>query len=157
MAQIDKEVCNLIHHLLIFCFNCVAEAELTKLRTQSTYGVCLLKIMAEQGVEEAVRQSAAVNFKNFIKTQWQPNMKETILSDGDKTQIKSFIISLMLSSPKSVQLQLSDAVNIISEHDFPEKWPTLVKELVGKFASNDLNVIHGVLFTAHSIFKRYVR
>lgn len=123
-------------------------------RAQSGFGVCLLQIMAENKIAENVRLAAAVNFKNYVKEQWQPNVKESILNDGDKNQIKSFIINLMLYCPRSVQLQLSDVVNIISEHDFPEKWPTLIKEIVSKFSTNDFKVVHGVLFTAHSIFKR---
>ena len=58
----------------------------------------------------------------------------------------------MCSSPPSIQLQLSEAVNIISRTDFPEAWPTLVPSLVQKFQCGNMAVIVGVLKTASSIF-----
>ena len=52
-------------------------------------------------------------------------------------------------------LQFSDAISIIGREDFPDKWPTLLPEMVEKFNSGDFHIINGVLRTAHSIFKRY--
>ena len=54
-----------------------------------------------------------------------------------------------------VMLQFSDAISIIGREDFPDKWPTLLPEMVEKFNSGDFHIINGVLRTAHSIFKRY--
>lgn len=61
----------------------------------------------------------------------------------------------MLTSPEAIQKQLTDAVSIIGKHDFPDKWPTLISEMVAKFGTGDFHVINGVLHTAHSLFKRY--
>lgn len=36
--------------------------------------------------------------------------------------IKHLITSLMLSTPPRVRAQLSEALTIISTHDFPAKW-----------------------------------
>ena len=70
-------------------------------------------------------------------------------------QIKALITSLMLSTPPIVRAQLSEALSIVSQHDFPAKWPTLLPELTEKLHSNDPNTVHGVLQTANSIYKRY--
>jgi hypothetical protein len=61
----------------------------------------------------------------------------------------------MLSAPAPVRAQLSEALSIISAHDFPHAWPTLLPELVEKLNTTDPTVINGVLETANSIFKRY--
>lgn len=41
----------------------------------------------------------------------------------------------MLSSPESIQKQLSDAISIIGKYDFPTKWPELISQMVEKFAT----------------------
>ena len=61
----------------------------------------------------------------------------------------------MLSTSGTIRNQISEAVTVISTHDFYKEWPTLLKELVDKMATNDLNQIHGILVTAHSIFNKY--
>lgn len=53
--------------------------------------------------------------------------------------------------------QLSDSISIIGREDFPQKWPDLLTEMVTRFQSGDFHIINGVLRTAHSLFKRYVR
>lgn len=61
----------------------------------------------------------------------------------------------MLTSPPAVQKQLSTAIGLIGQEDFPAKWETLIPEMVQKFATGDFNVINGVLHTAFSIFEKY--
>ena len=61
----------------------------------------------------------------------------------------------MLSSPQAIQKQLSQAIAIIGQHDFPDKWQTLIPEMVSKLQSGDFNIINGVLQTAFSIFEKY--
>jgi exportin-2 (importin alpha re-exporter) len=36
----------------------------------------------------------------------------------------------MLSTPQLIRAQLSEALTIISSHDFPANWPQLLPELV---------------------------
>lgn len=53
--------------------------------------------------------------------------------------------------------QLSDAIGIIGREDFPDKWPNLIMEMVEKFQTGDFYVINGILHTAHSLFKRWIK
>ena len=69
--------------------------------------------------------------------------------------MKCLIVDLMLKSPGPVQKQLSQAIAIIGQEDFPARWPNLVTDMVAKFASGDFHIINGVLQTAHSIFEKY--
>ena len=61
----------------------------------------------------------------------------------------------MLSSPVPVQKQLSQAIAIIGQQDFPAQWPNLVNDMVAKFQTGDFHIINGVLQTAFSIFEKY--
>ena len=69
-------------------------------------------------------------------------------------QIKSLITDLMLSTPLIVRAQLSEALSIISMHDFPNKWPDLLPRLIQKLQTGDPATINGVLHTLNSIYKR---
>ena len=76
-------------------------------------------------MEEHIRLSAAVNFKNFIKFQWTPSEESGItpkpaIPDAEKEQIKPLVVGLMLTTTPKVQAQVSEALSIISEHDFPQ-------------------------------------
>ncbi|KAI7905006.1 Cse1-domain-containing protein [Cokeromyces recurvatus] len=61
----------------------------------------------------------------------------------------------MITVPDKLQLQISDALSLIAATDFPEKWTTLLPELISKLSPTDYRVNNGILGTAHSIFKRW--
>ena len=61
----------------------------------------------------------------------------------------------MTKLPTALQLQIGEAVTIIADADFPQKWETLIEDLVSNITLTDLKVTNGVLQTAHSIFKRW--
>jgi hypothetical protein len=47
-----------------------------------------------------------------------------------QAQIKQLLTGLMLSTPPLMRAQLSEALSLISAHDFPAAWPQLLPELV---------------------------
>ncbi|KAL0811832.1 hypothetical protein ABMA28_009260 [Loxostege sticticalis] len=133
-----------------------AEKFLEGVEVNQNYAILLLHLIDKDGVDMTIRVAAAIAFKNYIKRNW------TVDEDGtdrihmsDRATIKTLIVSLMLKSPEAIQRQFSDAVSIIGKCDFPEKWPSLIPEMVEKFATGDFHVINGILRTAHSLFKRY--
>ena len=48
------------------------------------------------------------------------------ISQSDRLAIKSKIVPLMISLPTSLQVQLSEAVTIIADNDFPLQWENLI-------------------------------
>lgn len=138
-----------------------AESFLKQAADQAGYGMVIMQIVCEPSVDEQVRQAAAVNFKNHIKFRWETpdaDAPTSVVSiqEPEKEQIKGAIVNLMLSTPPKIQSQLSEALAIMSQHDFPRKWQTLLPELVKSLATaNDYTVINGILQTANSIFKRF--
>ena len=61
----------------------------------------------------------------------------------------------MLNTPPVVRSQVSEALSIISEHDFPKKWQGLLPNLIERFQNGDATTVNGVLQTLNSIYKRY--
>ena len=71
------------------------------------------------------------------------------------TTIKQELVGLMISSPASIQTQLGEAISIIADSDFWERWDTLIDDLVSRLSATDAKVTNGVLEVAHSIFVRW--
>jgi exportin-2 (importin alpha re-exporter) len=142
-----------------------AEEELVRLETTSQlYGLATLYLTRLTELSREVHISAAIAFKNFIRRNWRYDPTDENLDQVDRIDaqqrelIKQHITKFMLESPSHIQRQLSEAITIIGQSDFPDKWPSLIVELE-TFLKQDLNqnfhTIQGVLQTAHSIFRRY--
>ncbi|KAG2451269.1 hypothetical protein HYH02_003876 [Chlamydomonas schloesseri] len=136
-----------------------AEQQLKAAAQQPGYCIKVLKLTATP-IDDAIRQSAAVNFKNVIKYRWVPSEADLYggaqpLPDAEKAQIKQLLLGVTLGSPHRVAAQLSEALSIICGYDFPAKWPELLPELVTKLATEDLTHIKGVLQVANNVFKRF--
>lgn len=71
------------------------------------------------------------------------------------TAIKREVIGLMISVPSTIQTQLGEAISVIADSDFWERWDTLVDDLVSRFTPDNPKVNNGVLQVAHSIFRRW--
>ncbi|PKY49498.1 hypothetical protein RhiirA4_527929, partial [Rhizophagus irregularis] len=68
---------------------------------------------------------------------------------------KESLVDILISVLSNIQLQLSEAVSLIAENDFPNQWSHLILQLTSKFSLKDFARNNAVLQTAHSIFKRY--
>ena len=55
------------------------------------------------------------------------------LPENEVTAIKRELIGLMISVPSNIQYQLGDAVGVIADSDFWERWDTLVDVRVARF------------------------
>ncbi|KAI6702616.1 hypothetical protein NL676_011752 [Syzygium grande] len=89
-----------------------------------------------------------------------PASSSAPISDAEKEQIKALIVPLMLSSSARIQSQLSEALAVISKHDFPKLWPALLPDLVSNLQkasrTSDYASINGILGTANSIFEKFL-
>ncbi|KAH6830093.1 cellular apoptosis susceptibility protein [Perilla frutescens var. hirtella] len=139
-----------------------AEAALAEFADRPNYGLAVLRLVAEPAVDEQIRQSAAVNFKNHLKGRWAPRPDDpdrVVVPESEKEQIKGLIVRLMVTASPKIQAQLSEALTIIGNHDFPRKWPTLLPELVVTLdklsQENDYVSVNGVLATIDSLFKKF--
>lgn len=142
-------------------------AKLSQIESHTGYALCLLQLISLPSVtDQALKLSAAINFKNFILKNWNYDESEdkelgkpNKISELDRTTVKQYIIPLMGSQPKNIQTQLGQALAIISSVDFPAKWTNLLPELVSRLGSPEMDQkpqeLLAVLEVMHSIFYRY--
>ncbi|KAI9831945.1 MAG: importin-alpha export receptor [Phylliscum demangeonii] len=132
-----------------------AESELQELEVQDGFSLGLLHIVATEAYPYTTRLAGALCFKNFIRRRWTDEDGIYLLPQSEVTAIKQELIGLMVSMPAGIQAQLGDAISVIAESDFFERWDTLVDELVARLTFDNFAINNGVLQVAHSIFKRW--
>nr|POF17646.1 importin alpha re-exporter [Quercus suber] len=138
-------------------YNVISLAELS-LREQEDkpgFSLALLQIVATEAFPQNTRLASALFFKNFIKRSWVNEDGNHRLPASEVTTIKSELIGLMVKVPSNIQAQLGDAISVIADSDFWQKWDTLVDDLVSRFTADNPAVNNGVLQVAHSIFRRW--
>ena len=104
----------------------------------------LLHITASASFPYNTRLASALCFKNFIKRNWTDEDGNYKLQLDEVTTIKQELISLMISVPSGIQTQLGEAVSVIADSDFWERWNTLVDvsfyaSIMCCFAADQLN------------------
>ncbi|KAK5083170.1 importin-alpha export receptor [Lithohypha guttulata] len=132
-----------------------AEAQIKSQEAQPGFALLLLQITASDSHPLQTRLASALFFKNFVKRNWTDVEGNYKLQEQDVVAIKKEIIGLMISVPSNIQSQLGEAVSIIADSDFYERWDTLVDDLVSRLTADNIKVNTGVLQVAHSIFGRW--
>ncbi|CAI2184411.1 17659_t:CDS:10 [Funneliformis geosporum] len=132
-----------------------AERELFKAEAeQKDFPIAVMQLVTRENTDQSVRFAASLLFKNYIRRNWAQE-DEIKLTPEIRTVIKESLVDILISVPSNIQIQLSEAVTLIAENDFPKQWPTLITQLTSKFSPEDFVRNNSVLQTAHSIFKRY--
>ncbi|CAL9170699.1 unnamed protein product, partial [Musa hybrid cultivar] len=148
-----------------------AEASLAAAADRPGFALALLQLVAAPAVDDQIRLAAAVHFKNHLRSHWAPSTAVAAeeapssapspppIPAPEKEQIKSLLVSLMLAAPPRVQPQLSESLAVVSAHDFPQSWPSLLPELVASLrnaaAANDYRAVNGLLGAAASLFAKF--
>lgn len=140
-----------------------ATAILESFRSQPGYGIELLHVINETNSPPHLRQQAAVQFKNLVRFSWCPaeDSEYMEINEAEKHEIRTHVVQIMMSAPPKVRVQVSEALTIISDTDFPERWPTLLPalmEMMNAAVQNqqvDVNAMKGVLGTLDSVLKRF--
>ncbi|KAJ3354073.1 Exportin-2 [Entophlyctis luteolus] len=133
-----------------------AEKALVSSELAPGFSIVLLQVVSAPDLDPSIRITAAVYFKNFVKKHWkQVEGEPDKIASTDRMAIKANIVDLMISAHHQIQLQLSEAVTMIADNDFPDQWSELIPLLVSKLDANNFDINAGVLQTAHSIFKRW--
>jgi len=133
----------------------IAEAALKQEEKKPQFSLALLQIVASDVLPAKTRLAAALCFKNFIRLNWVDEDGNYKLPTDEVATIKQELVGLMISSPSNIQTQLGEAISIIADSDFWQRWETLVPDLVSRLSVNDSKVTNGVLEVAHSIFVRW--
>ncbi|KAI1407444.1 putative mportin-alpha export receptor [Hypoxylon sp. FL1857] len=132
-----------------------AEIDLKAEETKPQFSLQLLKIVATENLEPKIRLAGALCFKNFIRHNYVDEERNYKLPIDEVNTIKQELIGLMIACPPTIQTQLGEAISIIADSDFWDRWDTLVADLVSRFTPDNFKVNNGVLEVAHSIFVRW--
>ncbi|KAI9753032.1 MAG: hypothetical protein M4579_005374 [Chaenotheca gracillima] len=155
MAADQQLVAQLLEATLDPQKNKQAESALLQEEHKSRFSLLLLQIVASDSSPDTTRLASALCFKNFVKRNWTDEDGNYKLPEDEVVAIKQEIVGLMITVPPRIQVQLGDAISIIADSDFWERWDTLVDDLVSRLTSDNTAVNNGVLQVAHSIFKRW--
>eukprot|EP00696_Hemimastix_kukwesjijk_P002672 gnl/Hemi2/13284_TR4554_c0_g1_i1.p1 gnl/Hemi2/13284_TR4554_c0_g1~~gnl/Hemi2/13284_TR4554_c0_g1_i1.p1 ORF type:complete len:950 (+),score=365.35 gnl/Hemi2/13284_TR4554_c0_g1_i1:155-3004(+) len=136
-----------------------AEGTLDQAKTSTPmFSILLLKYIQLEEVNLDLRVTAAIYFKNMMKKHWNVTSEGVFsLPDEDRIQVKAVLVHLMCTPALHIRIRrvLAEALNIVSTHDFPAKWETLLPELIAKLNTSDLEMINTVLEAVHNIFRTY--
>ncbi|KDE04885.1 hypothetical protein MVLG_04744 [Microbotryum lychnidis-dioicae p1A1 Lamole] len=134
-----------------------AERNLLQIQAHPSFGVWILQLAQDGNRNKTIRQSAALNFKNWIKANWALEEAPTPLTSSTAEGLKQSIVAIMISlaNAPALQVQIGEAIAIMAEADFPDRWENLIDQLVQSLTPNDFVVNIAVLRTAHSIFRRW--
>lgn len=111
----------------------------------------------QAGSAVAVRQAAAIYFKNVVKRRWEDE------SPTDRAALRAMILPLTTVRQAAVRRQLIEAVAVIAAQDFPHNWPELLPFVSGglercveqPFEHWDSALLLGSLETLEALVERY--
>ncbi|ORY71129.1 Cse1-domain-containing protein [Pseudomassariella vexata] len=132
-----------------------AETALKIEEKKPRFSLLLLQIVHAEQLPVNTRLAASLCFKNFIRFNYVDASGNYKLPADEVSTIKQELIGLMIACPPTIQTQLGDAISLIADSDFWERWDTLVQDLVSRLSPDDAKVNNGVLEVAHSIFQRW--
>ncbi|GFH24941.1 importin N-terminal domain-containing protein, partial [Haematococcus lacustris] len=118
----------------------------------------LLRVAAEESVDIAVRQVAAITFKRLVRRSWDPPASDTTtyrLPEDEKTLVKDNILESLTRAPHAAQVQLGEVFKTIVYNDFPANWPGLQAGLVQNLASQEPLRVHGGLYALRLVVRKY--
>ncbi|EMC96592.1 hypothetical protein BAUCODRAFT_33956 [Baudoinia panamericana UAMH 10762] len=150
-----QNVAGLLHASLDPAQNRQAEQSLKAEEAKPGFSLALLQIVATDSFPQNTRLASALFFKNFIRRNWTDEEGNHKLPQNEVATIKSELIGLMVKVPSSIQAQLGDAISVIADSDFWQRWDTLVDDLISRLTPDDAQVNNGILQVAHSIFRRW--
>ena len=131
------------------------EEKLRSLESTEGFPVTLLQVVSDPQVPLDTRLAGALFFKNLVKRKWNDSDGNYLLHASDVQAVKSNIISLMIQVPLQPRKQLGEAVAIIANSDFPDRWPDLIPDIVSKLDIHNAGVNNALLAVAHAIFERW--
>ncbi|KAJ1913960.1 importin-alpha export receptor [Mycoemilia scoparia] len=132
-----------------------AEQQLSQLENAPSFAGSLVNVIRTSN-DTTISFAAALFFKNYIKRLWPQNEDtEDRISKQDRDNIKAEIINLLISLPPQLQLQISEAMSVIADNDFPGNWPNLIQELTSKLTRDNYKINNAILQAIHTVLKRW--
>lgn len=133
-----------------------AEQALNQHRHARGHIVNLLRVALEDTLDPAIRQVAAISFKNTAKRDWEGEDKApSPLAEEDKAAVRELIVEGVVRAPHAVRVQLGESVRSIIYCDYPDKWPQLLQQIYALLTSQDEQRIGGALYVLRLLARKY--
>ncbi|KAG8702616.1 hypothetical protein FRC08_003362 [Ceratobasidium sp. 394] len=140
-----------------------AELELRQALAQEGMLSAVVQIVGTDGVDLSVRQAAVVYLKNAVARGYgvsnasaAQQLSTPPIHNSDKQVIKQHIIPLVVASPnRAIRIQLAAILKTLVSHDFPDKWPGFMDNVVVLLQSDRPESVFGGMTALLEVFKTY--
>ncbi len=137
-----------------------AELELKKVEAQDGMLSSVFQVVAAAQVDLAVRQAAAVYFKNRVRRHWDSTPVRgapavVVIPQGDRDAIKSHILPTLIEAPTQIRVHVASALGTIARCDFPDQWPTLMDQIGQLLQSQEPQQVYGGLRALLEVVRAY--
>ncbi|EMD40235.1 hypothetical protein CERSUDRAFT_112428 [Gelatoporia subvermispora B] len=123
------------------------ELRIRKIGGQEGMVTAILQIIGNDNVDLATRQAAAVYLKNRVYTSYYVDPEhqrpdQIPIPESDRNALKASLLPLLAASPsRAITVQLASTLKNIVSRDFPEQWPSLLGDVKGLLASNNIREV----------------
>ncbi|KAJ3147521.1 hypothetical protein HDU89_005344 [Geranomyces variabilis] len=132
-----------------------AEQELKTAEISAGFLPAVLQILGSADAEPAVRQGAAVYFKNRCQRGWDPS-KEHPVVDQDKAFVRQHILQAITLLPHKLRVQLIACLGSILQFDLKAgQWPTYLTDVMQLVQSSDEGSVHAGVAAVYEFVKVY--
>lgn len=137
-----------------------AELELKKVESQDGMLSSVFQVVSSAQVDLAVRQAAAIYFKNRVRRHWDSALVRgapavVTIPQGDKDSIKGSILQTLVEAPAQIRVHIANALGTIARCDFPDQWPNLMDQIGQLLQSQNPQQVYGGLRALLELVRAY--
>uniref|UniRef100_A0A1D2AD30 Importin N-terminal domain-containing protein n=1 Tax=Auxenochlorella protothecoides TaxID=3075 RepID=A0A1D2AD30_AUXPR len=117
----------------------------------------LLHVSLDPGMDPAVRQVAAIAFKNSVKEGWggEDEERPALVGPEEKGAVRDAMFAGLVAAPGAVKRQLRESARTMVYADYPAAWPGLLNSIGEGLVSQDQARLDGALSMLRLIARKY--
>ncbi|KNC96420.1 uncharacterized protein SPPG_08317 [Spizellomyces punctatus DAOM BR117] len=130
-----------------------AELELRKAEESVGFLPGVLQILGTSDANVAVRQAAAIYFKNRLQRGWDPESKKPV-NEGDKLFVRQHILRAIVELPANIRVQLITCLGRMLQYDYAQGlWPQFLQDSMNMVQAQDQASVYGGLAAVQEFVK----
>jgi hypothetical protein len=128
-----------------------AEQALDQFLKSSGALVTLLNFIGNTNNHRELRQATGIQIKNKMRAFWCEDAEYTT-TPQDKEVVKTQLVEILLVElDNSIRGILAEAIRIVSETEFPDRWPTLIPTILQHIQSTDVLKMYNSLLALRKV------
>ncbi|CAI5971021.1 unnamed protein product [Closterium sp. NIES-64] len=140
------------------------EAHLVQVQSvRAGHLVALLQMVVRADVDLAIRQVAAIHFKNTVSRNWRTKSDATeaassgspLFSEGDVAAVRDNLVEAVICCPPLIRSQLIEVLKAVVQSDYPERMPALLQQALANLHSPDQPRVYGALVVVRVLARKY--